>query len=184
MKFLLKSLVVLILSAFVANVSLANDDSSATEFIEKVFSPAINADHIIGGSSVGTTKKSVGNFLLKDGLEISIGKGGINVEKKPSFVIMFTQFLLKMTVAIWVTMVILNGVLYIIKTQKGEHDKDTVTNLIMVVVGIVLALSSVLLVRVMRSVSTTLLKEVVTQHSISSQIQLIGLGKEMIQFSS
>lgn len=81
-------------------------------------------------------------------------------------------------------MVILNGVLYIIKTQKGEHDKDTVTNLIMVVVGIVLALSSVLLVRVMRSVSTTLLKEVVTQHSISSQIQLIGLGKEMIQFSS
>ncbi len=81
-------------------------------------------------------------------------------------------------------MVILNGVLYIVKTQKGEHDKDTATNLILVVVGIVLALSSVILVRVMRSVSTTLLNEVVTQHTISSQIQLTSLGKNITQFNS
>ncbi len=100
MKVLLKFLVLLLLFPFVANISLANENSSATEFIEKVFDPAIDADHIIGGAGVGTTKQSVGNFLLKDGLDVSIGKDGINIEKKPSFIIMFTQFILKMTVAI------------------------------------------------------------------------------------
>ena len=139
------------------------DNSSSTDFMQKVFTPSISDGRVIGWEDVGTTKEHVGRFLLRDGTQrkIDIGKWGVSSEfkTKPSFIVKFTQFLLRFTVVLSVTMVIFNGILYIIKTQKGEHSKEVTTNLMLVVVWLLLALASVIVIRLMNSVATTIIQE-------------------------
>ena len=49
-------------------------------------------------------------------------------------------------------MIILNGIQYIIKSGSGEDPSKARTNLILIVAGIILALSSVMIINLLRSV--------------------------------
>ncbi len=57
-----------------------------------------------------------------------------------------------MTMVLGVTMIIYNGILYIVKASKGENPKDILHNILYVGVGILLALFSVLIIRLVASI--------------------------------
>ena len=57
-----------------------------------------------------------------------------------------------MVIVLSVTMVIFNGLQYIWKSGSGEDPKKAQTNLMYVVVGIILALFSVVIINLLRSV--------------------------------
>lgn len=80
--------------------------------------------------------------------------------KQPSLIIMVTKFLLRMTVVLAVTMIIYNGIMYVIKTSKGENPKDILNNILYVGVGILLALFSVIIIRFVSSIGTSSLNEI------------------------
>jgi hypothetical protein len=61
-----------------------------------------------------------------------------------------------MTIVLSVTMIIFNGMQYIIKSGSGEDPKKAQTNLVYIVVGIIIALSSVVLINLFQSAGKTL----------------------------
>jgi type IV secretory pathway VirB2 component (pilin) len=65
-----------------------------------------------------------------------------------------------LTIVLAVTMVIFNGMQYIIASGSGNDPKKAQSNLIYIVVGIIIALFSVVIVNLLRSTGTTLYKEV------------------------
>ncbi len=98
--------------------------------MEQVFSPAIQQEAIVGGNSIGTTKRSVGKYILKEGTTINIGGSDAGIYKRQSLIIQITKFLLRMTMVLAVTMIIYNGVMYVVKASKGENPKEILNNLI------------------------------------------------------
>lgn len=94
--------------------------------------------------------------LMKD--RNTILNTGFN--KQPSLIIMVTKFLLRMTVVLAVTMIIYNGIMYVIKASKGENPKDILNNILYVGVGILLALFSVIIIRFVSSIGTSSLNEI------------------------
>jgi hypothetical protein len=49
-------------------------------------------------------------------------------------------------------MVIYNGVMYVVKASKGENPKDIYSNILYIVFGILLGLSSVIIIRLVSSI--------------------------------
>jgi hypothetical protein len=64
-----------------------------------------------------------------------------------------------LTIVLAVTMVIYNGFLYITMTGSGEDPKKAQTNLMYIVIGIIIALFSVVIINLLRSAGTTLYKQ-------------------------
>lgn len=98
--------------------------------MEQVFSPAIQQESIVGGESIGTTKRSVGKYILKEGTTINIGGSDAGIHKRQSLIIQITKFLLIMTMVLAVTMIIYNGIMYVVKASKGENPKDILYNIL------------------------------------------------------
>jgi flagellar biosynthesis protein FlhB len=84
----------------------------------------------------------------------------LSVEKKPSLFVNVTKILLMITIVLSVTMVIINGILYITKSGSGEDPKSVIHNLLYIAIGIIVALFSVIIVTLFRSVGETTLKEI------------------------
>ena len=123
------------------------------DFLEQAFEPATQAEAVIGGADrIWSTKRTVGNYLMKWGVTIGIDKDGIEIEKDQSLVVKFTQFLLRMTVVLSISMVIYNGVMYVYKASKGENPKDIIKNLIYIGIGILIALFSIVIIRLISSI--------------------------------
>lgn len=215
------------------------EGSNNEDFLEQAFWPAIYNDAIVGGDTIWTTKKTVGNYVLKDGVEIDVDAFNIkakakqkelqeekesllikidayvnrnqwqytkneeileyvsgwaefqsmvnqynqltlqeqtieknkkalwsvSVKKRPSLIISITKFLLRMTMVLSVTMVIFNGILYVIKSSKGENAKDVLQNLLYVGIWMLLALLSVVIIRLISSVGTSSLNTITYQVS-------------------
>jgi hypothetical protein len=87
-------------------------------------------------------------------------KSGIRLSPNDSTVIRITKFLLTLTIVLSVTMIIFNGMQYIIKSGNGEDPSKIRSNLVYIVVGIMVALFSVVLINLLRSTGTTLYKTV------------------------
>ncbi|MDR0369053.1 MAG: hypothetical protein LBH96_00515 [Candidatus Peribacteria bacterium] len=77
-----------------------------------------------------------------------------------------TKFILMLTIVLSVTMIILNGIQYITKSGNGEDPSKSRTNIIYIVVGIMLALFSVVIVNLLRSVGESTLKEITLSNPI------------------
>lgn len=70
-------------------------------------------------------------------------------------IVRITKFLLRLTIVLSVTMVLYNGVLWIIESSKWSEVKDAKNNLIYIFVGILLSLSSVALINLVSSLGTS-----------------------------
>lgn len=139
-------------------VSAVNDYCNQGDLMQQAFCRANQKEVIV---DMGNTKYAVGNEVIKGTTEISIdGKLNVEVNQKGSLFIRITRFLLMMTVVLSITMIIVNGIQYILKTGTGEDPKDVVKNIVFIGVGIILALSSVLIINLLRSVGETTLKEI------------------------
>lgn len=143
-----------------SSLSFATEGSNYSDFLEQAFDDAIGENTVIGGESIGTDKRSVGKYLLKEKTKYTIGEGP---STEPSFVVFFTKFLLRVTMMLGVTMVIYNGVKYVVKSSKGENAKDVLMTIVYIGVGILLALFSVIIVRVLSSVGHTGVTEIYRQ---------------------
>jgi hypothetical protein len=103
---------------------------------------------------LGNTKNAVGNEVIKGSTRINLdfNKETETLERRPSIIIRITQFILMLTITLAVTMTIINGILYITKSGNGEDPRKIRWNLVYIAVGILVALFSVVIVNVLRSV--------------------------------
>ena len=83
----------------------------------------------------------------------------IRFDRNDSIIIKITRFLLMLTIVLSVTMTIINGIQYIIKSGNGEDPSKLRMNILYIVIGILVALFSVVIVNLFRSVGETTLKE-------------------------
>lgn len=79
------------------------------------------------------------------------GKDLLEAPTQAPLIVRITKFLLRLTIVLSVTMVLYNGVLWIIESSKWSEVKDAKNNLIYIFVGILLSLSSVALINLVSS---------------------------------
>lgn len=155
----------LIFSTFFSIISIwsiasATEGSNAYDLLQQAFDPAIQANVTIGGDSIGTDIESVGNYVLNWGSNIKIWKE-IKLTKRQSLIIEITRFIIRMTVLLAVPMLIYNGIQYMIKSSKGEHPKDVIPNIMYILAGIFLALSSVIIIRLASSIGMSSFSDII-----------------------
>jgi len=74
---------------------------------------------------------------------------------QPSLIVKVTRFLLILTITLSVTMILYNGMMYIIQTWQWK-DWKSLKNVAYIVIWILIALFSVIMIRVIQSISTTI----------------------------
>ncbi|MDO4713216.1 MAG: hypothetical protein Q4B28_00715 [bacterium] len=65
-----------------------------------------------------------------------------------------------MTVVLAITMIIYNGIMYLVKASKGENPKEIISNLMYILGGVLLALMSVMIIRLVASIGTSSLNSI------------------------
>jgi hypothetical protein len=83
----------------------------------------------------------------------------LGIQKVPSMIVKVTRLLLSLVVALSVTMILYNGMTYIIQTWQWKEWKDLVKNVVYIVIWIIVSLFSITIITVLQSVSNSLDKE-------------------------
>ena len=140
------------------NLSFATEGSTAHDLLEQAFNPSIQQNHVIGGGDIGTSKDQVWSYVLREGNEISLSLDKwLEKKRRPSLLVQFSKFLLRLTIILSITMIIYNGVMYVVKASKGENPKEIYSNILYIVFWILLGLSSVIIIRLISSIWQTTL---------------------------
>lgn len=84
------------------------------------------------------------------------GSIGAWIEKEPSLIVKITRMLLILTITLSVTMILYNGMMYIIKTWQWKEWKDVIKNIAYIIIWILIALFSVIIVRIIQSIPSTI----------------------------
>ena len=74
-------------------------------------------------------------------------------EKQAPLIVRITKFLLRITIVLAITMVLYNGIFWVIESAKWGDVKDAKNNIIYIFGGILLALSSVALINLVSSIT-------------------------------
>ena len=77
-------------------------------------------------------------------------------EQQPSLIVKVTRMLLILTIVLSVTMILYNGMMYIVKTWQWKEGKDVLKNIAYIIIWILIALFSVLIIRIIQSIPSTL----------------------------
>lgn len=137
--------VLLVLPFFIGWKLIATDD-----LLRKIAEPSYNDDKMF---KEGQNVKTVWVRVLKWTYEID----GEWVTKK-SMLLKATRLLLVLTIALSVTMILYNGMMYIIQTWQGKEWKDLIKNVLLIVVGILISLFSVVIINLTQSIPNSLSK--------------------------
>lgn len=143
----------------------AKEGSTSDDFLNQAFSPAMETDLVVWNGWAWNTKEWVWNFLLNWGDEFSWWWGST---QKDSFVVALTKFIVRFTLVLAITMIIYNWIMFVIKSTKWEAPKDVLKNIIYIVVWVLLALASVIIIRLAGSIGTSSLemsRNMVAYHS-------------------
>lgn len=155
MKFFKKILLsIWFMSTFVCLFAFADDWLDSEDLLNQAFKYSVEADQVVWQGLVWNTKEWVWNFLLRWWTEISSD----GVSRKDSFVVALGKFLLRFTLIIAITMIIYNWIMFVVKSSKWEASKDTLKNIAYIIVWVLLALMSIVIIRLASSVGTTSLK--------------------------
>ena len=92
----------------------------------------------------------------------------VEVGHSSSLITKIIRFLLAFLVAISVTMILYNGMIYIVQTWQGKESKSLVKNIVYIVVWILIGLFSVVIIRLIKSVPYTLEDD--TEYDVGNQI--------------
>ena len=104
------------------------------------------------GCFIGEVNKP--NFTSKEICEKNWGvfyKTNIKIQEQAPLLVRITKFVLRITIVLSITMIIFNGILWIVESSKWGEVKDAKNNLIYIFVWLILALSSVALVNLISS---------------------------------
>ncbi|MFA6256299.1 MAG: hypothetical protein WC606_03875 [Candidatus Absconditabacterales bacterium] len=80
-------------------------------------------------------------------------------------IVRIAKFLLRITMVLAVTMVIFNGIMWIIESSKGAEVKDAKKNITLIVVGILIALMSLSIINLISSLTVSSLGTKTTSNS-------------------
>ena len=83
----------------------------------------------------------------------------LGIQKVPSMIVKVTRLLLSLVVALSVTMILYNGMTYIIQTWQWKEWKNLVKNVVYIVIWIIVSLFSITIITVLQSVSKSLDQE-------------------------
>lgn len=131
---------------------------AADDLLWQLIEPAKQTENII---DLGENVKTVWNSVIGWSTEISIDWIGNNW----SLIVRITRFILILTIALAVTMILYNWFLYIVQSWKWEDWKKHITNVIRIVVWILIALFSVVIINLIQSIPKTLDAELVNTTS-------------------
>lgn len=123
--------------------ALVSSQTNAQDLLETVYKPAKRYDYIV---DIGTTRDSVGKAFLREWYMI-----GPNSSTDP-IIVRVIKWLLEIVVILWVPMLIYGWIRYIVAAGDEWAQKTARTLMINVVIGIVLALSSLAIVTLTSSV--------------------------------
>jgi len=125
-----------------------SDKIYAADLLEQAFQPAITNDTII---NLWAGKNAVGNEILR--WSVSVDLWGIT--KEAPLIVRIAKFLLRITMVLAVTMVIFNGIMWIIESSKWAEVKDAKKNITLIVVGILIALMSLGIINLISSITVS-----------------------------
>lgn len=126
---------------------------AAWDLLDHLMEPTMNHQTTI---DLWNTEQEVGESVFHEWTEITIGEWwGESV----SIIAKFTRLLLSLVVALSITMILVNGMKYIIQTGQWKEGKDLVKNVVYIVIGILISLFSVTIITIIQSVETTLYNE-------------------------
>ena len=131
---------------------------SALDLLDKAFEPSIQQNWLV---DLGSTKDQVGNEILRESTNVSVNFNWwtiINISQRAPLIVRIAKLLLRITIVLSVTMVLYNWVLYVIQSSKWEIPKDPQKNLINILIGILLALSSLWIINLVNSITISSLK--------------------------
>ena len=116
---------------------------------------------VVGGNTITQSeiKTKIASLWYGGGVEKyctdilgwTIWKGGMIAQQQAPLLVRITKFLLRMTIILSITMILYNGILWIVESSSGNDVKDAKNNLIYIFVGVLLALSSVALINLISS---------------------------------
>ena len=122
----------------------------AQDLMEKAFLQARTLQYV---SNLGNTKDAVGNQVFQGSTNIS----RTGASQQDSMLVRWTRLALRLMIAIAISMVIYNGIKLIQSSGDAKAMDSATGNLKNVIIGIVLALSSVSIIYLMESITKTTL---------------------------
>lgn len=129
-------------------ISNANND-----LLTNVFRPAYNSNTMI---RISLDSDTAWRRILHWGSQVTLKKWEIESKPEPSLIVKLTRYFLKFTIAISVTMILYNGLSYIIQTGRWKEWKNLVSNVVYIVIWILIALFSVIIITILQSAWTTI----------------------------
>ena len=140
--------------------------TDAADLLEQSFQQARQNEYV---PNLGNTKNAVGNEIFRGGTDVTVDfSEGIDVSSREPLLVRWTKYLLRLTIVISVTMIIYNGIQFIVAAGDEGKISDGRDKLIDVAIGIVLALSSVGLIYLVQSLT----KSTISLQSIMPLVML------------
>lgn len=130
--------------------------SNAGDLLWQIMKPSYDHDTII---TIWENVDTVWNAIIKWPTKVNTTTHGTNWSKNNSIIVQITKILLSLVIALSITMILYNGMKYIIQTWQWSDSKWSTKNIIYIVVGILIALFSVVIITIIQSVPKTLDEE-------------------------
>ena len=102
------------------------------------------------------SRDSVWNEVFRGEKQVSIDGGGFETKSIPDLVAKVTRLLLMLVITLSVTMILYNGIKYIVETWQWKDSKSLMKNVVYIVVWILVSLFSIIIITLLRSVPTTI----------------------------
>ena len=145
-----------LLAFFISPVFLWLDVNAANDILWQVVQPSNQHGTIL---HVWENVKTVWNNVLNDGTEIWIWKDQVTWKNTSSIIVKIIKILLILTITLSITMILYNGMRYIIEVWNGKDGKSLLKNVAFIVIWILVAIFSVTILNLIRSVPNTLQQE-------------------------
>ena len=91
-----------------------------------------------------------------------------SVTTEPPLIVRIAKFLLRITMVLAITMVIFNGIMWIIESAKWAEVKDAKKNIVLIVVGILIALMSLGIINLITSLTISSLWWWITTDTVTT----------------
>jgi len=125
----------------------------AEDLLEQAFAPAKTYQTI---TDLWNTKNAVGNEIFVSSIQSQDSLGNWNVPaitQQEPLLIRIAKWFLRITIVLSITMVIYNGVGYIVESAKWGEVKNATKNIALIVGGVLLALFSLVIINLLRSLT-------------------------------
>ena len=152
---------------------------AVNDLLWQAVQPSYNDKNI---SQIWENVNKVWNTVIKWWTEAKMWLDWLSVKRSDSIIVKVTGILLSLTIALAVTMILYNGMMYIVKTWQWKDWKDLTKNVAYIVVWILIALFSVVIITLIRSVPKTLDDELIEDYNNSQDNEVVNRWERIGSF--